>query len=204
MNIVDLNVLKGATPLPLLILIDVQREYVESRRPLTLKNHVSAIENCRHLLQHARRSCIPVAFMRWVQPSKIFNPNGAFTTWIDGLEPLGSEMVFDRRWPSAYTSEEFAAMMDEGWGYDAAIAGFTGTIACLATMVDASQRKHRLSFLTDASQSHAIGSHDESAAHTMAGSIISLFGKVESTASWINRTGVETSKTCDRGVTRNV
>ena len=179
MNIVDLNVLKGSAPLPLLILIDVQREYVESRRPLALKSHESAIANCRNLLQHARRSYMPVAFLRWVQPSKIFNPNGAFTTWIDGLEPLGSEMVFDRRWPSAYTSEEFAAMMDEGWGYDAAIAGFTGTIACLATMVDASQRQHRLTFLADASQSHAMGTHDETAAHAMAGSIISLFGKVE-------------------------
>ncbi|MBU1212822.1 MAG: isochorismatase family protein [Alphaproteobacteria bacterium] len=184
MAVINLQSLKAAS-MPLLILADLQKEYVCADRPLGLQNPQAALVNCRRLLSHARSMRIPVAFLRWAQRGHLFNPSGLFSGWIDGLTPRGSDMVFERAWPSAYTSAEFANCMDEGLGDNAAIAGFTGSLSCLATVVEGSQRQHRYTFITDASQTHALEGQDEERSHEIATSLISLYARVETTESWI-------------------
>jgi nicotinamidase-related amidase len=182
---INVQSIKDGIDSPLLVLVDPQMEYLHPNRPLGLEDPLPAVHNCQRLLAHARKNRIPVAFLRWVQPSRLFNPSGIYAGWIDGLGPSGSDMVFERAWPSAYSSKEFTQTLDQGWGRNIVLAGFTGTIACLATIVEGSQKQHRYTFISDASQSHAIHGQSEKETHAMARKIISLYARTQTTAAWI-------------------
>ena len=95
-------------------------------------------------------------------------------------------MVFERAWPSCYESTEFSEMMDDGGGRNAVIAGFTGAIACIATMIEGVPRQHRFTFIEDASASHAHQGKSEAAMHQVACSLISLYARVEKTENWVH------------------
>jgi len=185
MNVVDLRVYRDPAFTPVVIFIDPQQEYVAEGRALGLANAVRAVENCRTLLAFARREGFPVAFTRLRQRGKFFGGH-AHSGWIDGLSPQGGDMVFDRSLPSCYADREFADMMDNGGGDNAVLAGFTGTIACLSTAIDAYQRQHRVAFIADASASHALPSFQDDAAHAFVTEVIGLYGPVTTTERWMN------------------
>jgi nicotinamidase-related amidase len=187
MNYIDIRTFKDTDGCPILILVDLQREYLSSTRPLALADAPAAIVNCIKLLEHARDLQIPVAFLRWSQPAKIFSPDSQFSDWVDGCRPSGSDMVFDRAWPSCYANQQFTKMMDSGGGRNAVIAGFTGAVACLATIVEGVARQHRYTFLQDASASHGHGARTTSEMHASAISIISLYAEVDTTENWLHR-----------------
>jgi nicotinamidase-related amidase len=124
-------------------------------------------------------------FTRWVQRGKFFGRAQESTDWIEGLSPLASEAVCERAMPSCYASLLFAELMEQGGGDNAVIAGFAGAVACLATVIEAYHRHHRLTFLWDASASHPLPSRTAPESHRQVTEIISLFGQVETTDSWI-------------------
>lgn len=201
MNNVDVRLFQSGTTLPLLVLLDPVAEYVERGRPLGFADAGMAVENCQKLLHHARREQIPVAFLRLRQRGPLFHPKGDYSRWIEGLSPRGSEMVFEREWPSAFSSPEFCELMNEGWGRDTALAGFTGTVACLSTIVEGISKQHRFSFLHDASHSHRVNDNTEADAHQMGVSIASIYCRVESTENWMRRTSNQEKSVCAiRGV----
>jgi nicotinamidase-related amidase len=186
MNVVDLRLYRDPAYTPVVIFIDTQLEYVAENRALELEGAPRAVENCKALLAFARSRGYPVAFTRWQQNGKFFGRAAHTSGWIPGLSPSGNDMVFDRSLPSCYANEQFAEMMDRGGGANAIIAGFTGTIACLSTVVDAYQRQHSVAFVADASASHALPGLPQDAAHEAVTQIIALYGPVKTTAHWIN------------------
>ncbi|MGH1418945.1 MAG: cysteine hydrolase family protein [Hyphomicrobiaceae bacterium] len=187
MSFVGLGRFKDSEAMPLLILVDLQQEYLCETRPLGLDSFKPVVENCRKLLTCARSAQIPVAFVRWLQGSLVFNPNERFSDWIDGFSPAGSDMTFERSLPSCYSSSEFSRVMDQGGGRNAVIAGFTGSVACLATIVEGSSYRHKYTFVEDASTSHVIRGNDEKISHEMATSLISTFAQVTITDDWIKK-----------------
>lgn len=182
MNPITIATYKDYDDTPLLILVDLQREYLCLERRLGLRDPDRAISNCSRLVSWARANRIPIAFVRWTQPGKLFSKSNNLSGWIDGCAPTGSDMVFERAWPSCYASPEFARMMDDGAGQNAIIAGFTGSMACLTTIIEGVPRKHRFTFVSDASLSHELGSNSQSEAHDMATKMISQFADVTDTA----------------------
>lgn len=187
MNVIDLRVYRDPSFTPVVILIDPQKEYLTRNRALQLPNADAAVANCRRLLDFAREQGFPTAFMRWHQKAKFFCGTQGYCGWIQGLEPHGSDMVFERSMPSCYANKAFAEMMDLGGGGNAIIAGFTGTIACLSTAIDAYHRGHRITFLSDASASHALPSCSDGTSHDLATQIVALYGPVTTTERWIAR-----------------
>ncbi len=185
MSFIGLGRYKDTESLPLLILVDLQQEYLCSTRPLGLASAEPVVENCRKLLACARREQIPVAFVRWLQGSLVFNPNERFSDWIDGFSPTGSDMIFERSFPSCYSNSEFRRVMDQGGGRNAVIAGFTGAVACLATVVEGTSYRHQYTFVQDASTSHVIRGNSEEASHDMATSMISTFAQITTADTWI-------------------
>jgi nicotinamidase-related amidase len=169
---------------PCLVLIDMQMEYFADPRLIALPNGILALDNCGRALKHARESGFPIAFLRQVSQSAFFNPTTTFSTWIDGFEPRQSDMVFERSLPSAYSSKYFAAFM-EGCGGHFVLAGFAGETNCLSTAIDAYHRQHPFTYLSDASASHNIGNLSPSQTQDAVSRIVSLYGKVLSTQSWI-------------------
>jgi nicotinamidase-related amidase len=167
-SIIDLQRYRGVPAEPLLVLVDLQREFVADGRLLQIHTIGEALENCCRLLAHAREQRWPIAHARWVQKGAYFNRSLPFSSWIAGFEPRGTELVYDKPGPSCYSAPDFAAMMDAGVGPYTLVAGLTGTVSCLATLVEGAARHHNLTFVTDASASHACNGCDESSAHQQA------------------------------------
>lgn len=166
--VIDLNRYRGHDIEPLLLLVDLQQEFVAEGRLLQIQSVAPALENCRRLLDHARAGKWPIAHARWLQRGPYFNEAMPFSGWIDGFEPHGCEMVFNKSGPSCYSAPNFAEMMATGLSDNTIIAGLTGAVSCLATVIEGASNNHRYTFVTDASASHASEATDEVSAHDQA------------------------------------
>jgi nicotinamidase-related amidase len=180
---VDLRSYTDSTGVPTLVLVDVQREYLASPRRLALPHISEALSKCKHALTHARTLGFPVAYVRWLGRSTFFNPESPFSDWIEGFEPHGTDMIFERSKPSCYASASFAKMIDQGGGHFI-MAGFAGEAACLSTAVDAFHRGHRVTYLHDASTSHPLHEVTAAETHRFVSQVISLYAHVIETAEW--------------------
>jgi nicotinamidase-related amidase len=186
-SIIDLRAYVDPSRVPTLVLLDLQQEYVATSRALAVPGAAAALANCRKALAHARAKGFPVAFVRWLARAAFFNPATRFSRWIEGFEPFGSDMVFERDQPSCYASTSFDQVMTECGG-NFVLAGFAGEAACLATTVDAFNRGHRLTFLADASASHALEEVAAGDVHRIVSKVIGVYGETILTRNWIAAT----------------
>jgi len=189
MSIINFRAYANPRSVPTLVLLDLQQEYIAAPRALALEGAQDALEHCRAALDHARAHGFPVAFMRWIEDAPFFNPNSRFARWIEGFEPHGADMIFERSRPSCYASREFAEFMGRS-GQPYVLAGFAGETACLSTAIDAFHRGHSFTFLQDASASHRLDNTDADSAHRAVGDIVRLYGEVLDTRRWIHATEI--------------
>ncbi len=191
-EVIYLRALSDSSVAPCLVLIDMQQEYVADSRLMALPDAAAALENCRAALDHARSRGFPVAFIRQFSRSAYFNRATSFSGWISGFEPTGADMVFERENPSCYSSPLFAQFM-EGCKGHFALAGFAGETACLSTAIDAFHRKHRFSYLADASASHGLGELSAADVQKAVTKIVGVYGEIVTTRDWMNEapTGAE-------------
>lgn len=185
--VIDFSAYVNPAAVPTLVLVDLQQEYVASQRILAIADPAEALANCRAALAHARAMGFPVAFVRWIARAPLFNAATRFARWIEGFEPTGVDMVFERNRPSCYASPEFAEVIGSGGG-SFVLAGFAGEAACLSTTVDAFHRGHRVTYLADASASHGLDDIAADHVHHVVSSVTGLYGSVMATRSWIART----------------
>lgn len=184
-EVIYLRALQDSSVAPCLVLVDMQQEYIADSRLMSLPHAATALENCRASLNHARSKGFPVAFIRQFSRSAYFNPATAFSSWISGFEPTGADMVFERESPSCYSSALFAQFM-EGCGGHFALAGFAGETACLSTAIDAFHRKHRFSYLADASASHGLGDLSAAEVQKAVTGIVGVYGEIVTTREWMD------------------
>jgi nicotinamidase-related amidase len=184
-NIVNFRTFTTARGVPTVVFVDMQKEYLATPRLIAIPNIQRALDNCRRVLDHSRKAGLPIVFVRWLDHSApFFNKATPFVSWIDGFEPQRSEMIFERKRPSCYSSEGFAQLMEHG-GADVVLAGFAGESACLSTMVDAFHRNHRITFLADASASHQLVDMSADEVHSAVSRIAALYGDIARTDAWI-------------------
>jgi len=186
-SVVDLRAYVNPSVIQTLVLVDLQQEYIASPRVLALEETKSALANCRAALAHARAMGLPVAFVRWIDRTPIFNKASRFSRWIEGFEPHGVDMIFERNRPSCYASADFAEVIGGGGG-SFVLAGFAGEAACLATAIDGFHRGHDITFLADGSASHALDDIAAKDVHRVVSTVAGLYGEVLTTKSWIART----------------
>lgn len=186
-SVVYLTALSDPSVAPCFVLVDMQYEYIADSRLFAVPDAKQKLQNARSALYHARSLGLPVAHLRQKCRSSYFNPNTAFSGWIDGFEPHGMDMIFERNKPSCYSSPRFAEFMDSCGGHFV-FAGFAGETACLATAIDAYHRGHHFTFLGDASASHQLGVLTGAAVHNAVTEIAGVYGKVVTTESWISET----------------
>ncbi|WP_342106578.1 cysteine hydrolase family protein [Methylobacterium sp. SI9] len=171
---------------PVLVLVDMQQEYEVAGRPLALPSIGPALSNCRLALDHARESGIQIAYVRWIG-APLFQAGTRFARWIEGFEPQGCDMIFDRDRPSCYASPSFADVMERG-SPPLVIAGFAGEAACLATAIDGYHRGQDITFLNDASASHGLDGIAAADIHRSVSAVLRAFGDVMNTQAWIAAT----------------
>ena len=191
-SVIDLRAYVNPGVVQTLVLVDLQQEYVATPRVLALEETKTALANCRAALAHARAMGLPVAFARWIDRTPIFNKASRFSRWIEGFEPHGVDMIFERNRPSCYASADFAEVMGAGGG-SFVLAGFAGEAACLATAIEAFHRGHTVTYLADASASHALDDVSEKEVHRVVSRVAGLYGEVLTTGAWIARTSRKTN-----------
>ena len=81
-SVIDLRAYVNPSVVETLALVDLQQEYVSSPRVLALEDTKGPLANCRAALAHARASGMPVAFVRWIDRTPLFNKATRFSRWI--------------------------------------------------------------------------------------------------------------------------
>jgi nicotinamidase-related amidase len=186
-SVVSLRAFANSASVPLVVFLDMQQEYLAAPRLLAIPDIDRALENCRKVLDHARRIGLPVAFVRMVGESAFFNRATPFVRWIEGFEPYRNEMVFERASPSCYSCERFSALVNHSGG-GIVLAGFAGEAACLSTLIDAFHRNHKVTYLCDASASHALDDMPAAEVHRAISTISGIYAEVCEAAEWIAAT----------------
>jgi nicotinamidase-related amidase len=186
-SVVSLRTFANASSVPIVVFVDLQQEYVAAPRLLAIPQIDGALDNCRKVLEHARRIGLPVAFVRMLSESAFFNRATPFVRWIEGFEPHRNEMIFERSSPSCYACEPFSALMSQSRG-GIVLAGFAGESSCLSTLIDAFHRNHKVTYLCDASASHALEEVPADEIHRTVSKISGLYGDVHETDDWIAST----------------
>jgi nicotinamidase-related amidase len=186
-SVVSLRTFANSSSVPIVVFVDMQQEYLAKPRLLAISEIDRALDNCRKVLDHSRRVGLPVAFMRLVNESAFFNRATPFVRWIEGFEPYRNEMVFERSSPSCYSCEPFTALVNQSRG-GIVLAGFAGEAACLSTLIDAFHRNHKVTYLCDASASHALDDVSADEIHRAVSKISGLYGEVYETTDWITST----------------
>src|SRR5580765_2681639 len=95
-SIIDIRAYVDPSTIPILVFVDLQQEYIASPRALAIPAASDALVNCRAALAHARKLGWPIAFIRWATCSPFFNRATKFSRWIEGFEPTGADMIFER------------------------------------------------------------------------------------------------------------
>ena len=183
-SVVSLRTFASSSSVPIVVFVDMQQEYLAKPRLPAISDIHRALDNCRRVLDHSRRAGLPVAFIRMVNESPFFNRATPFGRWIEGFEPYRNEMVFERASPSCYSSEAFAALVNQSRG-GIVLVGFAGESACLSTLIDAFHRNHKVTYLWDASASHALDDMSADDVHRAVSRLSGLYGDVHETSDWI-------------------
>ena len=186
-SVVSLRAFANSSNVPIVVLVDMQQEYLAKPRLLAIPEIDQALANCRRVLDYSRKTGLPIAFIRMLDDTAFFNRATPFVRWIEGFEPSRNEMIFERSSPSCYSSEPFAALMNQCRG-GIVLAGFAGESACLSTLIDAFHRNHKVTYLSDASASHALDDVPADEIHRAVSKISGLYCDVYQTNDWIAST----------------
>jgi len=144
-----------------------------------------ALGKCRAALAFARQRGLPVAFVRQMSPSPSFLAMHDCPSWIEGIRPARSDMIFERSLPSCYASSEFAQMARCSDGL--VLAGIFGETSCLSTLSDGYSRNHLFTYLADASVSRGHNGIAATDMHRSVVGIASIYGEICDTDAWIEK-----------------
>ncbi len=161
--------------------LEIQKLRRQPARSQTFRDAEPALENCRRLLAHARAESWPVAHVRHLQDSHIFNANMEWSRFVEGFEPMAHEMVFTKENLSCYSTIEFSRMMESAVHNQVFLMGFEAQTCCLSTLVDAFHRGHSLSYVGDASLARRTDLGDEHESFRWVREVISIYAPVLTT-----------------------
>ena len=167
---------------PLLIAIEIQREYTTPGRPYFMEGIDESLENCRRILAHARDQNWTVAHVRHEQPGSVFGQSHTATQFVKGFEPLPHEYLFTKGNFSCYSDPGFEKFMETSRPEQVYLIGYSSPMCCLSTIVEGYHRGHELSFVTDASLARATPNAEEKTAHMHATHIISFYANLVETS----------------------
>jgi len=173
--------------MPVLVLVDVQKEYITEGRPFCLETIGPSLNNIGRLLAHARARGWAVVHMRHQQNSQCFTYGSEFSEFIDGFGPEGEERSLVKTDFSCFSCPEFQALVDRWRNREIIIVGYGATMCCLSTMIDAHHRGYDFTFVTDATCAKRSARFDEQDLKEHIVDIMGAFGNLTTTDEILNR-----------------
>ncbi len=168
--------------MPVLVNIDIQKEYETEGRSYWIRGIQSSLQNAKKILGYARKKDWKVYHVRHIQDGDLFGNKSPYSQFIAGFEPKPGEAEFVKSDYSCYSLKEFVERLGQSKKEDVVITGYGSTKCCLATIIDGYHRGQRFIFVSDASCAKRSEQFDEESLHKHAVDIISSFAKVVSTS----------------------
>ena len=136
---------------PVLLLIDVQREYFDLNGPLHIPDGPAVLDRLADLLGTARASGVPVVHVRHEEPSGtgVFEPGSHNAEIMDAVAPLAGEPVILKHFPGAYDGTDLEDVLDEVGAQTLIIGGFMTHMCCDTTARQAAARGLDVIMLAD-------------------------------------------------------
>ena len=147
--------------MPVLVLVDIQKEYIAQGRPFYLETIAESLNNLKKLLNYGRQKNWKIIHMAHQQNADTFHYDSEFSEFIEGFEPIDGEMSFKKSDFSCFSCPEFLAAIDKNRHEDIFLAGYGATMCCLSTLVDAHHRGYDINFVTDATCAKKSARYDE-------------------------------------------
>jgi ureidoacrylate peracid hydrolase len=160
-----------------LVLIDIQREYITPGRLFCLQGVESSLQQAKKLLAHARQHEWKIIHVRHVKVgAPIFSPDSEYTDFIEGFTPLEGEVVVSKSLYSCYSSSKFCQLM-QGFKHDEVfIVGYNSIMCCLSTVISGYHLGHKLHVVKDAMLAKSTKHFTEQENHQFALSTIEAAG----------------------------
>lgn len=177
--------------MPVLALVDVQKEYLAEGRPFYLETIGESLANLRRLLDYARKNGWKIVHLRHQQNSECFTYGSPYAEYIEGFEPAPGEMDLEKSNFSCFSNREFQALVDKYRHDEIVLAGYGATMCCLSTMIDAHHRGYDLTFVTDATCARRTPRFDEQDMKEHIVDIIGAFGALATTEEILARPNPE-------------
>ncbi|HJV89682.1 MAG TPA: cysteine hydrolase family protein [Holophagaceae bacterium] len=136
-----------------LLLVDVQREYVDGAVPI--EGVQGSLAQIRTLVGRARELKAPVVHVQHVNRpgAALFNPEGPFVKPPAGLEPAAGEAVVPKRFINSFHDTELAAVLERLGRKQVVIVGY-GTHMCVSSAArEASERGFQVTVVAGATGS---------------------------------------------------
>lgn len=168
---------------PVLVVIDIQKEYTAPGRSFYLETAGSSLKNADRVLDYARRSGWEIVHIRHLQDGEIFNPKSEHSGFVAGFEPAPGEEEITKGNFSCYSAPRFAGLVKERLDRPIYIIGYGSTVCCLSTIIEGYHRGQKFTFVRDASCARRTPNFDEQSTHACATDILSTYAKVVETAS---------------------
>ena len=187
-SVIDLRAYVNPSVIQTLVLVDLQQEYIASPRVLALEETKGALANCRAALAHARAMGLPVAFARWIDRTPLFNKATRVLALDRGLRAARRRHDL-RAQPAVLLCQRRFRRGDE---LAAAAASCSRALPArrpvLRPRSTAFHRGHTVTYLADASASHALDDIAANDVHRVVSNVAGLYGDVITTRNWIART----------------
>jgi nicotinamidase-related amidase len=167
-----------STQSKVLVVIDIQREYVTEGRAFHLKGIAPSLENAGRVLAKAREDGWDIVHVRHLQAGEIFNPESEYSGFVTGFEPIAGELSVVKSNFSSFSSPEFASVMERYKGLEIFVVGYGSTMCCLSTIIEGYHRGHRMVFVADASLAKSTARFDEASTHAYATDILATFSRI--------------------------
>ena len=179
-SVIDFLEFKSYETMPTLVLVGLHQHPEGVGESHDAYNRM--LSNCRAVLERAKACDIPIAHARRIHPKGV-SDRLRYPPWIAGFEPTRCDMVFDLLQPSCYSNVEFSRAMDHCNG-NFAIAGMFGETTCLSTAIDAHHRRHKFTYLADATLCRANGNIPAPIFHDAVAQVMAVYGTVTDGTRW--------------------
>jgi nicotinamidase-related amidase len=136
---------------PVLLLIDVQREYFTRESPLWIPDGPQVLEQLAGLLEVARQASVPVVHVQHHEGrgSEVFATGTAAVETMPEVAPLPEELVVLKRLPGSFDGTQLDDVLESLHARTLIIGGFMTHMCCDTTAREAHARGLDVRFLTD-------------------------------------------------------
>jgi nicotinamidase-related amidase len=180
MTVIALPDLQSQRDMPLVMFINVQRDFASQDGARYIQSAEHTLERLRALLDWAREHGFPIAHFRQTTEETASGADGRCSAWMEGFTPRANEFVYEHTLPSCFSNESFGHLISWVHQPNLILAGFSGDQSCLSTAIDAFHRYCRVSFVQDCSATASLAGFTEGAAHRVLCNLISFYADVVS------------------------